>query len=248
MIKEQRNHPIFIGCAGWTLSNQHAETFPVEGTHLARYAKRLPAVEINSSFYRPHKPATYAKWAAAVPDDFQFAVKLPKVATHGRRLVNVDDILDRFLAEATQLGGKLGPLLVQLPPSLSFNAENTEKFFTTLRDRFDGNVVLEPRHPSWFEARAEKLVAGFRVARVAADPALIAEAALPGWWSGLVYYRLHGAPRRYYSTYSAEYLKTLSNSLSEAADSAPVWCIFDNTAEDAATSNALDLLAQLRLR
>jgi ubiquinone/menaquinone biosynthesis C-methylase UbiE len=71
--------------------------FPEKGSHLARYAGRLPAVEINSSFYRRHKPATYAKWAGSVPDGFQFAVKLPKVATHERRLVDAENILDDFL-------------------------------------------------------------------------------------------------------------------------------------------------------
>src|SRR6476661_9254278 len=91
------NRTILIGCAGWAIPKKHASEFPTEGSHLARYAGRLPAVEINSSFYRPHQPATYVKWAASVPDDFQFAVKVPKAATHDRRLVDVEDILDRFL-------------------------------------------------------------------------------------------------------------------------------------------------------
>src|SRR6185312_6154680 len=72
---------------------------------------------INSSFYKPHRPATYARWAASVPAGFRFSVKVPKLATHERRLVDTDDVLEAFLAEATQLGDKLGPLLVQLPPS-----------------------------------------------------------------------------------------------------------------------------------
>lgn len=245
MAKEQPKHIIFIGCAGWALPKEHAGKFPAEGSHLVRYAGRLPAVEINSSFYRPHKPATYAKWAASVPQDFQFAVKVPKVATHNRRLVDADDVLDQFLGEATQLGEKLGPLLVQLPPSLSFKADVAEKFFASLRDRFDGYVALEPRHRSWFEAEPEKLVTKFRVARVAADPALIAAAALPGCWDGLVYYRLHGSPRMYYSAYSAAYLEALAKTLLEAARSASVWCIFDNTAEGAATADALAVLARL---
>ena len=107
-----------IGCAGWSIPKEHGDRFPEEGTHLARYAARFPAVEINSSFYKPHRPTTYARWAASVPADFRFSVKVPKVATHERRLVDADDVLDSFLAEATQLGDKLGPLLVQLPPSL----------------------------------------------------------------------------------------------------------------------------------
>ena len=92
------------------------------GSHLERYGAILNAVEINSSFYRPHRTATYERWAASVPEDFRFAVKVPKAITHERRLKDVGDLLDRFLSEVSGLGPKLGPLLVQLPPSLSFQA------------------------------------------------------------------------------------------------------------------------------
>ena len=235
-----------IGCAGWSIPAAHAARFPAGGTHLARYAARLLAVEINSSFYRPHRPATYAKWAAAVPADFRFAVKVPRAATHDRRLADADDVLDRFLAGATELGSKLGPLLVQLPPSLAFDAAVADRFFAALRGRFAGDVVLEPRHRSWFAPEAERLVAGHRVARVAADPAAVPAAAQPGGWDGLVYYRLHGSPRVYYSDYPAAYLAALAEKLAAAARGAAVWCVFDNTAAGAATANALDVLDRVR--
>ncbi|WP_439624894.1 DUF72 domain-containing protein [Gemmata sp.] len=234
-----------VGCAGWAVPKASADAFPAAGTHLSRYAGRLPAVEVNSSFYRPHKPSTYAKWAASVPGGFRFAVKVPKEATHVRRLADPGDVLDRFVPEATALGEKLGPLLVQLPPSLAFDAGTADPFFAALRDRFDGAVVLEPRHATWFESGAERLATKFRVARVAADPAVAAGASAPGGWDGLVYYRLHGSPRVYYSAYDDEYLKDLATKLSGAAESAEVWCVFDNTAEGAATVNALDLLGRV---
>ncbi len=141
-----------------------------------------------------------------LPENFRISVKLPKLATHERRLVGVGDVLDSFLAEATQLGAKLGLLLVQLPPSFKFSAEIAERFFAALRGRFDGDVAVEPRHPTWFEPAAEQLVTKYRVARVAADPAVVPAAAEPGGWDGLVYYRLHGSPKVYYSAYPDEYL------------------------------------------
>jgi len=70
--------PLAIGTAGWSIPKQHAPAFPPDGTHLERYAGRLPVVEINTSFYRPHKPATYERWAAGVPPLFRFAVKIPR--------------------------------------------------------------------------------------------------------------------------------------------------------------------------
>ena len=246
MSKGKPRYDIRIGCAGWALRKEHADRFPGDGTHVTRYAGRFPAVEINSSFYKPHKPATYAKWAASVPEDFRFAVKVPKEATHTHRLVDAEDLLDRFLPEATALGAKLGPLLVQLPPSLAFDADVAESFLAALRERFNGAVVIEPRHATWFESKAERLMTAYRVARVAADPAVVEAASESGGWDALVYYRLHGSPRVYYSAYADEYLEALSEKLSAAAKSADVWCIFDNTAEGAATVNALDLLGRVR--
>lgn len=236
----------YIGCAGWSIPKEHAGLFPSIGSHLERYAARFPAVEINSSFYRPHRPATYARWAASVPEHFRFAVKVPREITHRRRLVGAIDLLDRFLGEACSLGAKLGPLLVQLPPKLPFAADVAGAFFTALRGRFAGAVVCEPRHASWFTPAAERLLEDARVARVAADPAVVPAAAHPGGWNGLVYYRLHGSPQTYYSSYSDAYLAALAEQLEVARATVPVWCIFDNTARGAATVNAFDSLRRLR--
>ena len=236
---------ISVGCAGWSIPHQHAEHFPAIGTHLERYGQRLTAVEINSSFYRAHQPETYARWAASVPEWFRFAVKVPKEITHIRRLCDAAGPLDRFLSEIRPLGDKLGPLLVQLPPSLRFQADLVEAYFTTLRNSFSGYVVCEPRHASWFTDEAERMLVAAQVGRVAADPAPVPEAAQPGGWPGLVYFRLHGSPEMYTSAYCDAELEALTQRLREAAQWAPTWCIFDNTALGAATANALDLCARL---
>jgi uncharacterized protein YecE (DUF72 family) len=235
-----------IGTAGWTIPAQSAEAFPAQGSHLQRYAQRFNAVEINSSFYRPHKPATYAKWAASVPPNFRFAVKMPREITHTRKLEDFALPLDRFLTEIAALGDKLGPLLVQLPPSLRCEIDTAAQFFHELRARFAGGVVFEPRHPSWFDGRVDDLLLHFNVARVAADPARVAAAAEPGGWPGMVYLRLHGSPRMYYSAYSEEYLDRAALLIRQAAErQAESWCIFDNTAHGAACGNALSLMSRL---
>ena len=235
-----------VGTAGWSLPTAAQGSFPAEGTHLARYAARLPAVEINSSFYRPHRPSTYARWGECVPESFRFAVKVPKTITHERRLADAVPLLDAFLAEAGALGPRLGCLLVQLPPSLEFSASVAPEFFAALRQRHAGHVVCEPRHPTWFEDDVARLLDEHRVARVAADPARVPPAAEPGGWPGVVYYRLHGSPRMYWSSYDDAYLDALADRLARhARDGIPVWCIFDNTAMDSALPNALGLLDRL---
>lgn len=238
--------PVRVGVAGWSLPRQHQHAFPGEGTHLERYAARLPAAEINSSFYRPHRPATYERWASSVPRGFRFAVKVPRAVTHESRLVGAGTALDAFLAEVGALGSRLGCLLVQLPPSLAFEARVVARFLAVLRARHDGDVALEPRHASWFGAGPDQLLARHRVARVAADPAVVPAAAEPGGWGELVYVRLHGSPRMYYSSYEDADLDVLASRLAAfAARARTTWCIFDNTAHSHATGNAVALLERL---
>lgn len=235
-----------VGVAGWAIPKTHQAAFPDDGSHLARYAARLNAVEINSSFYRPHQPATYVRWSVSVPDEFRFSAKMPKAITHDQRLVAADVLVEVFLFEVTCLGDKLGCLLVQLPPSLAYDAANAKAFLADLRARHSGPVVIEPRHASWFTEDVADLLYAYRVGQVAADPACVPAAAEPGGWPELVYVRLHGSPEIYYSNYDAPFLDRLAERLRGYAERArEVWCIFDNTARFAATPNALSLLARL---
>ncbi|RAK58088.1 DUF72 domain-containing protein [Phenylobacterium deserti] len=232
-----------IATAGWAIPRAVAEQFPAEGSGLERYAGRFDAVEINSTFYRSHRTSTYERWAAQTPAHFRFALKLPRAITHAARLVDADAALAAFRVEAEPLGDKLGPLLVQLPPSLVFEAPLAKRFWTALREHWSGPVVCEPRHASWFEADADAMLAGFRVARAAADPALSEAAARPGGWSGLAYWRWHGSPRMYYSAYDETQLQALASELQVRPGE--VWCVFDNTTSGAAAANALDLQARV---
>ena len=235
-----------VGTAGWSIPRAHAQAFPAEGSHLQRYAGRFRAVEINSSFYKPHRPATYARWAASVPSGFRFAVKMPREITHDRRLLDAAEPMARFLDEAGCLGEALGPLLVQLPPSLQYDDAVADGFFTGLRSRFDSPVACEPRHASWFTGEAEAMLRRFRIARVAADPAVVPLAAEPGGWPGLAYFRLHGSPKIYHSAYPEEEIDAVAHRMHAAArDAGEYWCIFDNTALGEAARNALELLDRL---
>lgn len=234
--------PLRIGTAGWSVPSQYADAVPPGGTHLERYARRLNAVEINSSFYKPHQRKTYEKWAASVPADFKFAVKLPKVITHERKLVDCDAELTRFVDEVSGLEDKFAVLLVQLPPKSAFDAAIAERFFETLRKWIDVRVALEPRHASWFTEEVDAWLASQAIARVAADPSRIEGAGEAGGDRSLAYFRWHGSPRIYYSDYDAEALAALRQRVhAHRIACAEVWCIFDNTASGAALGNALSI-------
>jgi uncharacterized protein YecE (DUF72 family) len=237
---------VVVGTAGWTIPRDAAGAFPAEGSSLERYAAVLRGAEINSSFHRPHRLSTWRRWAESVPDGFRFSVKLPKTISHQRRLAGCGDEVARFLDEAGELGSKLAILLLQLPPSFAFDAALAEDFLADLAARSSAAIACEPRHPSWFEADADALLARLRVARVAADPARVPAAAVPGGWDGLAYWRLHGSPVLYRSSYDAERLEGWGEAIAAVEGrGAEAWCIFDNTASSAAMGNALDLQARL---
>jgi uncharacterized protein YecE (DUF72 family) len=235
---------IRVGTAGWTIPKTSAAAFPAEGSTLERYAAVFDAVEINSSFYRPHRPSTYARWAAATPDHFRFSLKLPRTITHEARLVDIAAPLTRFLDEARMLGPKLGVLVIQSPPSLAFDARVAAAFLAVLRDEVDEAAAFEPRHASWFSDEANTLLETYRVARIGADPARVARGSEPGGWRGLTYLRLHGSPRMYASTYDQGYIDTLAAKL-KSDPAADAWCMFDNTMLGAAAANGLDLRRRL---
>jgi uncharacterized protein YecE (DUF72 family) len=231
-----------IGTAGWSIPKEVAAEFPDAGTHLQRYATRMPVAEINSSFHRPHRRTTYERWAAATPDVFRFSVKLPKQISHVQRLVDVGDALDAFADQVGGLGEKLGCVLVQLPPSFAFDHGVAVAFFVQLRRRIGDavGIACEPRHATWFDDVADQCLADHHVARVMADPVLATGGDLPGGWAGLRDFRFHGSPRVYSSAYGAERLQAFAEAVADGAH-APTWCIFDNTAAGAALPDAMAL-------
>ncbi len=203
-------------------------------------------MEINSSFYRLHRRSTYERWAATVPVDFAFAVKVPKAITHVARLQAADELLGQFAESTAGLGTKLCVILVQLPPSLALDATIARAFFARLERAIPGaDIACEPRHASWFTADADRLLKDAQIARVAADPAIVASGGTFGGWPGLRYRRLHGSPSIYRSAYDDRALAQVAANAASRPAGAREWCIFDNTALGAATLNALSLHAML---
>ena len=237
--------PVRVGCAGWSIPKIASIHFDSTGSHLERYATVFNCCEINSSFYRGHMQKTWERWAASVPVGFRFAVKIPRTVSHEAALNCDATMLSAFFQQIKGLHDKLGPVLIQLPPKLRFELVAAKKFLTILRECYSGDVVWEPRHASWFDPGVEKLLKEFRVARVAADPAVVPAAGQPGGLATLTYFRLHGSPRRYYSAYSNDFIDALSTRIATLAQNSRVWCIFDNTASGAAIQDALHLTAKI---
>jgi len=246
---------LWIGTSGWQYRDWRGKLYE-RGLPMSRwfdrYIESFDTVELNVTFYRMPAAAAFAGWRDAVPDGFVFAVKASRYLTHIKRLADPQGSVEFLMERASILGDRLGPILVQLPPTLEADFDRLER---TL-EAFGPNVqvVVEPRHASWFTAEADRTLVALRVSRAAADPALCDAAAEPGGWLGeagdgrgaRLYYRWHGSPRIYYSNYDESSLAALATRLLAAARrGADVWCIFDNTAAGAALANALSLGSML---
>ena len=171
-------------------------------------------------------------------------MKVPKVITHQKRLVSCETVLERFLDETSGLREKLGPLLVQLPPSFAWNGQPVGLFFGMLRARHHGPVVIEPRHVSWFENEPSAQLSEFNVGRVVADPSMVLNFH-PRRLDAAELFPLARFTPIYYSSYSDN---TLVNGQGIGRVRRKVRgrvVQFDNTAENTAIQNALTLVRLL---
>jgi uncharacterized protein YecE (DUF72 family) len=141
-----------VGTSGFAYKEWKGSFYPRDlpaGDMLRYYAERFPAVEINNTFYRMPSVATLEGWAQQAPEGFVFVLKASQQITHRKRLNDVAEPVDIFFRNATVLGTRLGPVLVQLPPNMKKDTARLESFLQLVPER--RRVAFEFRHTSWFE-------------------------------------------------------------------------------------------------
>lgn len=170
---------LLIGTSGWSYKEWTGVFYPTSSTNkLSFYSKVYRTAEVDSSFYAYPSKELVLGWARYTPDDFMFSVKLPQLLTHEKRLdpaQGVEADLIRFLSILKPLvaAGKLGPVLIQLPPSFSYQEDrrNFEAFLQNLPD--DVRFAVEFRHPSWLRDEVWALLRERNVANVIVDEPLL---------------------------------------------------------------------------
>lgn len=227
---------IRIGTSGWTYSHWKGLFFPEDcpkSRWLEYYAEHFDTVELNATFYRLPKLKTFENWNTRTPDHFLWAVKASKYITHTKRLKEPTEPLERFHRPAFGLGEKLGPILFQLPPSLSFDKNTIQVFCQSLNP--SQRYALEVRHPSWMDEQAFSILKAYNIALCIADTA--------GRYpyhetitADFVYIRLHGSQKLYASDYSEGELVTWAHKLRAWETDAYVY--FDNDFGGYAVKNA----------
>ncbi|WP_327118119.1 DUF72 domain-containing protein [Nocardia sp. NBC_01730] len=264
---------IRVGTSGWVYPPWRGVFYPAglaQKRELAYLSERLDSVEINGSFYSLQRPSSYQMWAEQTPDDFVFAVKGSRFITHIKRLRDGDTLLANFLASGPlALGPKLGPILWQLPPNFSFDAQVLDAFLAHLprttaqavevAQRHDYRVdpahtttdadrpmryAMEIRHDSFATPRFTELLTRHGVALVVADSAgkypLLEEVT-----ADFVYIRLHGHDELYVSGYTDDDLDTWAAKIRGWAESCDAYAYFDNDAKVMAPRDAIALRTRL---
>ena len=238
---------IRIGTSGFIYEHWRHRFYPpsARGAELELYARSFDTVELNVTFYRMPSKATFRSWAGRVPDDFLFAVKASRYLTHVLRLREPRESVELLVERARELGGHLGPILVQLPPDLPADLAALE---ATL-DAFppDLRVAVEFRHPTWFTDGVRDLIAERNVALCWADRG---GAITPLWrtadWAYLRFHEGHGSPR---SCYNAAELEAWAERLQAGwGDDANGFVYFNNDGHGCALRDAAVFGNKLRAR
>lgn len=160
----------WIGTSGFSYKAWKGPFYPEDlpqADMLAYYAGRLTSVEINNTFYRMPSRKMLAGWAEQTPDTFRFVLKASQKITHRKRLRGVEEELDYLIPTMGELGPRLGPTLVQLPPNFKKDLERLSGFLDLLPGGF--RAAFEFRHPSWFDDETVELLEARGQALVAAD-------------------------------------------------------------------------------
>jgi len=221
-----------IGISGWSYYDWKGIFYP-EGMKskdwLPFYAQSFETTELNSSFYHLPKAQTVLNWVEKVPANFKFCPKMSKYLTHVKRLNDPEEPLQRFFEVFAPAKDKLGPILVQLPPSLQFNEEVATSFFEVLKRDYDSyDFAIEPRHASWLAEPAFQLLSKYDMAWVISQSGVgfpYAEQVT----AKNIYVRFHGPGKLYASLYTEEMLQTFADQFKKWLKKGhDIWVYFNN--------------------
>lgn len=231
---------LIIGTSGWQYDEWRGDFYPRElpkRAWLEYYAERFPTLESNNAFYRLPERKTFSEWRDRTPDGFVFAVKVSRYLTHIKRLRDPTEPVARFLDRAAGLGPKLGPVLLQLPPTLQ---ADPDLLATTLR-QFPStvDVAVEPRHKSWWTAEIRAVLEHHHAALCWADRD--SRPVTPLWrTTGFGYLRLHHGASLTWSRYGHTALHSwLTRLTTTFTANEPVYVYFNNDPAGAAIQDAI---------
>ncbi|MDX2823964.1 DUF72 domain-containing protein [Streptomyces ipomoeae] len=230
---------LFVGTSGWQYKDWRGVLYPSgcpTRLWLEEYAAQFATVEINNAFYRLPSRENFEAWRDRTPPGFVVAVKASRYLTHIKRLRDPAEPVDRLMSRATGLGDRLGPVLLQLPPTLRAGPELLDECLECFPSGV--RVAVEPRHDSWWTAEVRKILESRGAALCWAD--VRSRPVTPLWrttdWG---YLRLHAGRAQPWPHYGRQSLTTWAHRLSDTwPDTKDVYVYFNNDPHAAAVEDA----------
>ncbi len=210
------------------------------------YAQTFSITEINSSFYHLPRKSTVEAWTEKVPEHFLFCPKMSRYLTHMKHLHDPEESLERFFDVFAPMLPKMGPVLVQLPPSLPFRADITTHLYEVLEKQYKGvDFAMEVRHTSWLEKESLDLMKQYNIAFVVSQSGNRFPYA-EHITAKHIYVRFHGPEGLYNSCYTEQQLQGFAQLFSRwSSEGHTVWAFFNNDFYGYAIQNGLRLIAML---
>ena len=233
----------FIGTSGWSYNHWKGVFYPLnlsKSKWFDFYCKRFNTVEVNATFYRRFKDEVFIRWKAASPENFRFVLKMPGIITHTKKLKNVEKDIEEFIRQASLLGKKLGCILMQLPPFMTYNPELLRNALGNFDNKI--HVAVEFRNESWMIKESVELLRSSSAIYCNAD----SPAGMLNEWvtSDTVYFRMHGRNNWYRYDYSYQELKQVTCLLhnTDQHHIKTAYIFFNNDFQGHAPQNAASLI------
>ena len=234
-----------IGCSGFHYNDWKIKFYP-EGLPQKKwfdyYCDHFSTLELNVTFYRFPQLSFLQNWYDKSPADFRFAVKAPRAITHYKKFNDTADLISSFYETINNgLKEKLGPVLFQTPPSFHYDEEKLERIITSLDSSFIN--VFEPRHVSWWQQSVFDELAKHNIAFCGmSHPTLPGDVIIN---TPNIYYRFHGVPNLYRSSYSTEFLQKIVNAVKADKQAKDGWFYFNNDYDAVGVENAKRMISLL---
>jgi uncharacterized protein YecE (DUF72 family) len=235
--------PIFVGTSGWQYRHWRDVLYPPDVPQkrwLEHYASRYQTVENDGTFYRLPARETFADWRARTPDDFVMAIKASRYLTHIRRLREPAEPVARLMSSAAGLGSRLGPVLLQLPPTLTAEPARLDACLAEFAN-VNAKIAVEPRHQSWWTDEVRDVLTTRKAALCWADRR--GRPVTPLWqtadWG---YLRFHEGAAQPWPRYGSAALRSWLERIQAAwPGRAPVYVYFNNDQCGAAIADSAEL-------
>lgn len=233
---------IHIGTSGWSYKKWENVFYPEDlksKAYLQYYAQHFDTTEINTTFYHIPRISSVENWMKEVPQDFRFCVKMNRFITQLKRLKGPEEPLQRFFTAIAALQPQCGPVLIQLPPSLRFDYDVTEYFYSTLKKEYEKyHFALEARHTSWFDNDSLNLMEKYNIAFVISQSGNVFPYA-EFVTNTNIYVRFHGPAALYASPYSLEMLELYAAKFVHwIKEGHKIWAYFNNDINGYAVQDA----------